>query len=67
MKILSIKIVTGAASTDIVSLRTNLPDTLYPFDPTGLYIRFHTQPKKAEEYVREHFPGIPVEVINAKP
>ena len=67
MKILRIIILERSGVTDFVRMTTDLPS---PFPPgvsdQELSIDFSTQQGKAREYVEEHFPGVPVEVIEVK-
>lgn len=50
---------------DKVSLATDLPEPVYPYDG-ALRLYFSTAINKGAEYVGRHFPGVPVEVINAR-
>lgn len=61
MKILSAFILCGRAGGDHVSLDTDLPNPSYPYDGT-LSISFVCAKGTAEEYVKKHFPKIPVKV-----
>lgn len=65
MQILKIQIIKGFGS-DFVSLQTDFP---CPFIPESqitqnLCLDFKTSYDTAEQYVKENFPNIPVEVIN---
>jgi hypothetical protein len=62
MRIISILILHRMGHADYVSLRTDLPEPVWPFKGT-LDIRFDCAAGTAEVYVAQHWPEISVEVV----
>lgn len=66
MNFTKIVIVLMDSGCDKVSVVTDLPEPCWPYESTGNQLRFETPPDKAQAYVETHFPGVPVEVIDAR-
>jgi len=65
MNITKIIVVTDTGA-DTILLETNLPNGSYPF--TGFQeCKMTIAAGTAEEYVKKHFPNIPLEVIHTAP
>jgi len=64
MNIKRISIVLRKYSTDKVYLHTDLPGSTFPFYE-NLILQFDCAANRAKDYVAEHFPNIPVEVIQS--
>lgn len=64
MKILRAMVILSNRA-DKVSLVTDLPEPVYPYNDT-LHLYFNTAINKGAEYVGKHFPGVLVEVINTR-
>lgn len=61
MNICKIKIIKGRGA-DKVYMETDLPEACWPYDGT-LSIRFDVAEGRGEEYIKTHFPQIPVHII----
>lgn len=62
MKLLSITILKLRTGADRVYLKTDLPEAMYPFrEPLDL--EFRAAKGQAEEYCKQHFPGVPIKEI----
>ena len=64
MKILSIFILRRQNFSDHVSLRTDLPDSTWPYEG-NLYLNFTCAAGRAEEFCATHWPGVPQEVVGS--
>jgi len=51
--------------TDIVILHTDLPTPVPGVTQDDLTVEFRAYSGKGSEYVRENFPGIPMEIVKA--
>ena len=67
MKIIRATIVTGAGRLDRISLETDLPSA-YTYNPENgpLFLSSEASPGRGVEYVRVHFPDIPICVIDGR-
>jgi len=63
MKIIAATIIEQRHGTDIISLRTDLPDALYPYKES-LCLEFRCAKGSGVRYVLEHFPDIIIEHIS---
>lgn len=64
MKILSITLI-RTSGTDVIYLHTDLPNPIWPFtDRAGL--QAEAAASHGEKWVLEHFPGVPLEIINVR-
>ncbi len=60
--ITNITIVCGKNGPDKISMFTNLPSAMYPY--TGYQdINMSVANGKGEEYIKEHFPNVPFEIV----
>lgn len=50
---------------DHITLWTNLPGAEYPFDEK-LSLEFRAGQATGEDYINQHFPGVPVEIIDLR-
>ncbi len=67
MKLLKATVILRACGVDQVNLETDLPT---PFTYSGdlaqpLTLKFEATKGKGLDYVRQHFPKVPVEIIDA--
>lgn len=56
MEMRSITIIHRRTGSDIVSIETNLPSPVYPFDG-NMDLTFHCAKGTAKDYVTKHFPN----------
>jgi hypothetical protein len=63
MKIVSITLLTRRNGTDLLWLHTDLPPAV-PFTKSCV-LSTEVQWGKGKEYVAAHFPGVPLEVVEA--
>ena len=61
--ITSIMVLTGGGGTDRITLRTNLPPSLWPWTEP-LSLSAEVAHGAGEQYVWDNFPGVPVQVID---
>lgn len=65
MTITRISILRQPSGTDTVYVYTDLPSP-FPYDPSHPHsMKFECTKGTAEAYVKTHFPGIPIEFIDA--
>lgn len=62
IKVTKITILRMQSGSEIVSLRTEMPEATYPYKES-LDLEFRASREQAEDYVKKHFPGVPVEVL----
>ena len=65
MKILSITIIRDKEN-EFLYLNTDLPQPLWPFEKSGAQFRMSMALGFGKKYVEEHFPNVPVKIINAQ-
>lgn len=64
IEVTSCTVIKRSFKTDIVTLKTNLPTSVYP-EYAPLDLQFFCANGEGEAYVATHFPGVPVRVIAA--
>lgn len=64
MKMISATIIRMQSGADIVSIRTDLPVGIWPFDEKErLHLEFRIARGGGPEYMKTHFPELPIEVL----
>lgn len=59
----NIQVVKGAG-TVFVYFYTDLPSVFAPFEERGFFMKAEMNSNFFEAYLAEHFPGIPVTIVN---
>ena len=65
MKILSIQIVVRDGFADHVSVQTDLPSTMPNISPECMDFQFKVACGNGKAYCEQHFPGVPIGIIDA--
>jgi len=66
MKIIKATILLSEHSGDTILLHTDLPSSIPKCSDQNLSLDFIAEFRTGEEYVKTHFPGIPIEIIYLK-